>query len=577
MIRAERRLTFSLAEFFPNLSLPVVAALDRAELDALIQAQTRHPPGVLGDNATKDYILRHVFEIAPEAIEEPAQLLQVLLRRQIRTQRIPGPFEERLLDVLKQRGRFTDWPLERIITCPDELLAFIQERWVPFLDRVADGLTGVGTGVRPAPVLQFSGPTLLQFDDPDVRVYIDTLFLNGMLRPVPYPEASALAGQWVSVGIRVDPTADRARRLGSLIQTLEQSIPANDARHPDWLSFAARWAQLTVLSHERSLSDQPELSARYQQLQTHVDRAFLSWTQHRYGGLYNQPALPPVMVHHLSRMLARQLATSNESKAALVILDGLALDQWLILREVLAEQRPCLRFVDGAVFAFIPTVTAVSRQALFAGKLPLYFPGTISSTNREETLWRQFWADHGLTPEQVAYGRGLGEEGSLGRVEETLLDRRIRVLGLVVNTVDEMAHGMKLGTAGLHQQVRQWVKGGFLVGLLDMLLDNGFALYLGSDHGNIEAVGIGRSAEGAIADQRGERVRVYRDPILRQRVEERFPGSIAWPSLGLPEDFAPLMAPGRSAFIRVGERIVGHGGISVEELIVPFVRVERRS
>ena len=44
---------------------------------------------------------------------------------------------------------------------------------------------------------------------------------------------------------------------------------------------------------------------------------------------------------------------------------------------------------------------------------------------------------------------------------------------------------------------------------------------------------------------------------------------------GLPADFLPLYAGTRGAFIRQGEAIVAHGGISVEELIVPFVKVNR--
>jgi hypothetical protein len=62
---AGRKLSFNLGDLFPNLSYPVVAALDRADLDALFDAQLRHAPGQLGDNATKEFVLRHVFEIAP--------------------------------------------------------------------------------------------------------------------------------------------------------------------------------------------------------------------------------------------------------------------------------------------------------------------------------------------------------------------------------------------------------------------------------------------------------------------------------------------------------------------------------
>ena len=111
--------------------------------------------------------------------------------------------------------------------------------------------------------------------------------------------------------------------------------------------------------------------------------------------------------------------------------------------------------------------------------------------------------------------------------------------------------------------------------LLDQLFDHGYTVFLTSDHGNIEAVGCGRPAEGALADLRGERVRVYADPTLRARVQARFPMAIAWPVIGLPADYLPLLAPGRSAFVQEGERIVGHGGITLEEVVVPFMRIER--
>jgi predicted AlkP superfamily pyrophosphatase or phosphodiesterase len=91
-----------------------------------------------------------------------------------------------------------------------------------------------------------------------------------------------------------------------------------------------------------------------------------------------------------------------------------------------------------------------------------------------------------------------------------------------VDAVDKIMHGMTLGTAGMHNQVRQWTAEGFLAQLLDLLLNHGYTVFLTSDHGNIEAVGCGSPAEGAVADMRGERVRVYPDPALRTQVARTF-------------------------------------------------------
>ena len=375
-------------------------------------------------------------------------------------------------------------------------------------------------------------------------------------------------------------------------------MPHSGARGQDWLTFAHRWAEATVLYHSarcvvRSAANEDASSMEhthsglrtthlYRSLQEKVDTTFVTWVQQRYGGLHNLPASPPVMLHHIPRYLAQVLSpphsaprTPHSEKVALLLLDGLALDQWLVLREVLAQQRPQLRLHDEAVFAWLPTITSVSRQSAFAGRLPLYYPASIHTTDKEAMLWNQFWVDQGLTPAEVTYAKGLGEEPTLSITEEIVSRPRVRVVGLIVDTVDKIMHGMQLGTAGMHNQVRQWARQGFMARLLDLLLDRGFDIFLTSDHGNLEAEGCGRPSEGAVADLRGERVRVYPDQILRARVKERFPDAIVWPPLGLPEDYLPLLAPGRSAFVQEGERIVGHGGISLEELIVPFVRIER--
>ena len=313
---------------------------------------------------------------------------------------------------------------------------------------------------------------------------------------------------------------------------------------------------------------------RFETLRTQVDAAFAAWIDKRYAGLASLPPVPPVMLHHVPRLLVRHLDHARENKAALLLVDGLSLDQWVVVRQELAEQRPEYRLREGAVFAWIPTVTSVSRQAAFAGRLPLYFPRSIHATNQEPALWRLFWTEEGMDRRRVVYEKALGD-GALDDLAELTGGPTIRVAGLVVDKVDKIMHGMELGAAGMHNQVRQWAKQGYLANLLDLLVDGGFRVYLTSDHGNIEATGCGRPAEGAVADLRGERVRVYRDASLRRRVHKRFPAAREWRAIGLPDDYLPLLAAGRSAFIREDERIVGHGGACIEEVIVPLVQIER--
>lgn len=574
LLQAGRQLSFNLGELFPNLSYPVIASLDRSDLDALYRAQARHKPDRLGDNATKDFVLLHVFEIAPALIRQPSELLRVLLRRHYPGQRVPRLLDDRLVQVLQQSAAFESWPIETIVPDREAFFSFLQERWPLFLDRLA-GDVGAGLSEEDEPYgLEIDGPADLPFDHDDVLIYIDNLFVEGMLRPVSHKCGSTLSDKWVAAGIQTDPAADRLRRLDGLIKTVSGTIPAPEARHHDWSVFAYRWSELSVLWTEATSTAPSETGQRMGDLRSAVDQAFLAWTECRYAGLHNQPPDPPAMVHHLPRLLARQIFEAAHRKVVLIVVDGIALDQWIVLRDVLTVQRPRFRFREGAVFAWVPTITSVSRQAIFAGKPPLYFPLSIQTTNKEPSLWTQFWVDHGLTTHEVGYAKGLGD-GSLDGVRELLSRPRLRALGLVVDKVDKIMHGMELGTAGMHNQVRQWANQQFMAGLLDVLFDHDFDVFLTSDHGNIEAEGCGRPSEGAIADLRGERARVYPDQVLRSRVKEQFPDAIEWPTLGLPEDYLALLAPGRSAFVREGERIVGHGGISLEEIVVPMVRIER--
>lgn len=622
LLQAGRKLSFNLGDIFPHLSYPVVAALDRADLDALYDAQARYAPGPLGDNATKEFALRHVFEIAPELIKEPKDLLRVLLRRHYRGQRIPAILDERLIQLLRQNETFKDWPLEAIVPDREAFFAFLQERWAIFLRNILaveqqslilEGGDGDGDGgclkrgasssspsisvdlPNGAYELKFAGPAEIPFDDGDIRIYLDNLFLERLLQPVPCEGSKVLSESWVRVGVRIDPIKDRLRRLGRLIENLRASMPAQDARYTEWLHFAKGWAESIVLIHERIYSggaggvkETPDvedfadardprisdMARKIRELQSQIDAEFTAWLLKRYAGLSSLPSVPPVMLHHIPRYLTRYLGDSRQNKVALVILDGLSLDQWIVIRDTLMPRQPRFRFRENALFAWIPTVTSVSRQAIFAGRPPVLFPDSVHTTDKEPVLWTQFWTDQGFGQNEVAYAKVLGD-GDLESTEELISDPRTRVVGLVVDKVDRITHGMQLGTAGMHNQVRQWAREPYLADLMGLLLNRGFIIFLTSDHGNIEAEGLGSPAEGAVADQRGERVRIYSDVLLREKIRSRFPDALPWPSFGLPEDYLPLIAPARRAFVRQGEHTVSHGGISIEEVIVPFIQIER--
>jgi len=572
LLQAGRRLSFNLGDIFPNLSYSVLTALDRSDLDTLYAAQNRHAPGHLGENATKEFALRHVFEIAPELIKQPSDLLRVLLRRHYRGRRIPQMLDARFIQIIRQSETFAEWPLDAIVPDREAFFAFLQERWPAFLDCLAGAGRKAISENAALYGIKYAGPIDLPFDHDDVRIYIDNMFVEGLLRSVPHDSAAGLSKTWAGIGVRLDPIEDRRRRLAKLIASIRNAIPSAEARFTDWLQFARSWAELTSTAcHETTDID---LAQNIEGLRANVDDSFFSWLTHRYAGLINLPPVPPVMLHHLPRFLARQVLEDGRIKAALLVVDGLALDQWITMREAIRSRRSDLFFREDMIFAWVPTLTSVSRQSVFAGKPPVFFPNSILTTEKEPILWSQFWVDQGLVLHEIAYAKGLGD-GSLADIEELLSHPKLRVAGLVIDKVDKIMHGMELGIAGMHNQVRQWAQQDYVHSLLDILLNRGFRIFLTSDHGNIEAEGCGCPAEGAIAEVRGQRARVYSDDSLRKRIKDRIRDASEWQPIGLPSDYLPLLAPHRKAFVREKNRLVCHGGVSIEEVIVPLIEIER--
>ncbi|MCP4219616.1 MAG: BREX-3 system phosphatase PglZ [bacterium] len=576
LLQSGRQVSFSLGDIFPELSYPVIAALDRGDLDALYNARKAYNPGKCGDKASREFILRHVFGITPELIKEPADLLHNLLHRHYSARQLPESLDRHFIRHLSQNPLFQGWPLESIVGRREAFFAFLQERWPLFLAGLDPRPESSPGAEEPAGPLTYPGPAMLPFQADNIRVYIDNLFLEGLLHPVTHEQALPPTASWAGMGIRKNPAGERVHKLEQLSAKLLEKIPGADARHLDWLHFAYPLAEAAVLEHQSREPLPSHLCLKLHILHSRVDRAFSAWICHSLPFLINQPPVPPVMVHHIPRMLADEIAETRSGKVAFLLVDGLALAQWLVLRDVLQAQRPELIFREDAVFAWIPTLTSVSRQAAFSGKPPSFFPESIGSTAKDKKHWCAFWESRGFRDYAVTYKVGLtGTDGD--KIDELVSPHGLRVAGLVINTVDKIMHGMQLGAAGMHNQVRQWASGGHMAQLIDTLLDRDYQVFLSSDHGNIEAVGVGNPKEGVLADTKGQRVRIYRDIPLRNSVARKFPDALQWPANGLPDNYHPLLAPKRNAFYLKEKSIVTHGGASIEEVIVPMVRIQRKN
>ena len=240
IFEAGRKLSFTLMDLFPSLSYPVLRSLDLSCLGVLHEALQKFPQPNLADKATCDFILRHVFFMAPEIINTPSELLHILLKKHYQRLLIPVCLEERFIEVLSLNGGFQNWPLADIIPNRDLFFSFLQERWpvylesldVPEADRIKMPLEAYG--------LRFPGPAHLPFGHDDIRIYMDNLFLEGMLKPVELPRAEKLVQQWVSVGIVIKEAQRKREQVKKLIRLVEASVPNDQSFHQEWISFALK-------------------------------------------------------------------------------------------------------------------------------------------------------------------------------------------------------------------------------------------------------------------------------------------------------------------------------------------------
>jgi len=576
--RDRRLLSFSLAELFPSLAPHVLSELDRSDFDAVSSAQRLFKPEPLGENATRDFLLRNVFRLDPAQIQSDAELLRALLRRHYSGKVIPKSLDDRLIYLLRSTGRWQDWPLDQIVPSRAAFLDFLQERWPIFVRQSVAGQAG-GSREEPEPYdLQYSGPTDLPFDHDDVRVYVDNLFTDGLLVPTSSVSRSLVEGTWIAAGVAGSEIADHISRFRKLLHLLEADNPSSTSDHQAWVQAATRWAELVALRWSFPGEIGSEDKEHFATAHLLIEQSFQDWMTGHYASLHSLSFLPrPVMLHQIPRYMAHRLAAKGSTeKFAVLVVDGLAMDQWAVAR----HEMPARKWVieEFGLFAWVPTLTSVSRQSIFAGDAPFFFGTSLDTTRKEEQHWIRFWEDRGFRRDEAVYvcqGTLEDDDTFIARVQAKIDQPRCRVAGVVLGTIDQMLHGIVTGTDGLHASVRHWAKRGSLWRLLDGLLERGFDVVLTADHGNVEGMGIGKPNVGATADERGERVHVFSNAILRANVATNYAGSIIWPNIGLPDDYLALIAPPLRAFIGEGKRTVAHGGICIEEAIVPFVTVTR--
>lgn len=556
---AARQVEIALGDVFPKLSRTVLRELEPSVLSLLWEKRAQIPDASQSDRDTADLVFRLCYRIEPSLIESFNDFIRTLIELHFNGRHLPECLAKRLEQVAG--GTYSN-RLGELIRNPGAFWTFMQQEWEGWLK-------------EGEPKVKDRRYEAVDFTDNHIRVYVDNLFLEGFLKPVPASEVTKKSVEaWCWVGVASESATLDESELVSQREHLIGTIPGDDASYQDWLRFAGRYSQ-HVAACFTSDRDSRQLQDFWEALWGPMDSRFQSWIQQRFDSLHNLPPTRPVVCHHIPKFLTRRMA--NDGKVLLLLLDGLSLSQWKVVKDELQDTFHSLSVTEDQCFVHVPSVTNVCRQAIFAGELPIFFESSIARTNADEKRWKLFWDGAMGKPVKSAHVNVQGQDGDREKVEETLLCGA-RAVGVTVRMPDEIMHGATMGWRGMLQQVRLWARQSFLSGTIQSAIQQGFQVFLTADHGNLEAIGQGSPSEGVLVDRSGQRVRVYPDVTIRDHAAKNLGArACSWKSKTLPESYLPVLHTGRGAFVPPGQILVCHGGISLDEMIVPFIEFSQAS
>lgn len=562
LIESGRLIKYLVTDLFPGLSAPVIRQLGTVELDELYAKAGEFQ--VAASNAdTCDLILRKVFKIALDTVNSEVELLKLLLSKHYQTRVYPTLVEEYLIEQLGKKKALKEYPLANLIRSKEFFYQFLQQKWEDYLDEKKKTFEARENGVEG----KYGTTQSNSLEDQDVRRLMDNLFTEGKLQPVTGYSKEILP-EWAYIGIVVDPAADAKQRVLKLCCNLKERLQ-DDWDYRGWSQLAVLWGKVTEQVLAFGLRTDESVIFEVNKIEKQLDETFQNWLFDKFGSLKNLPYLPePVMVHHIPH----NLAAKHHGKTALLVLDGMSWVQWCQIRRHLRKKMGC-EFRENSVFAWVPTITSISRQAIFTGEIPVYFAKSISTTGKEESEWKLFWDNHGVINSYTSYQKGLGKDSYPG--PENLWKSTTKVVGLVIDMLDQLSHASLQGRQGLFGEIELWLQNGYLEAVISDLYQQGFEIFLTSDHGNKESRGIGTISQGVLAETRGERVRIYSDQNLMDQTAKEY-NLITWQGDGLPDDMHVTLAPGNEAFVKKDDIVISHGSISIEEVIVPFVQLKWR-
>lgn len=541
----------SYSDIFTTIDSDIINLMDKKDIDLLYSLHGEFLYGITRQESLK-LITTRVYKIPYDNVESIAELYKLILNIQYANLSLPAIFIRFISDELSKIPAFNSLDIYRFLSSPAYFLSILQEEWENFVSAIENNT---------------KKSKLHPFNDKTLWSLVDNLFLEKKLKPIKTTKP-ILYSKTYYPGLLIkedDNLINSANYLFSSInKLLSEKINKNVL-----FDISEKYAELSLLAISNEvISD--GYKKEIKELDIRINAQFLEWLLQNYALLINMPHLPsPVMVHHIPHYFV----SKKHNKLALIVIDGMNYCQWKQIKYLLSTQDNQLLFDEKAVFSWIPTITSISRQAIFSGKIPDEFAMSITTTNREKGEWQEFWQNNGIHPSYVQYVKGLGKKKYKNLKEFN--NPKTKIMGIVIDIIDKLTHNALLGNKGLSTEIRTWMQSKYLLNIITEFLEDNFEIYITSDHGNKESIGVGKAHDGVLADLKGQRARLYESKAL---LDNSFDNNISyvWKCPGIPENYHIMFAKHNYAYINKDESAICHGGMSMEEVVIPFIKIGRK-
>lgn len=343
-----------------------------------------------------------------------------------------------------------------------------------------------------------------------------------------------------------------AHKVEQLINKINEYLQTDKV---DWPEIAFLWGQLEYLHPTET-----ELAEEYYHLDSTICQRFEEFINKDYDKLiFASYKNGPVIINQTMNYLS----TLENDRIALVCFDGMGFAEWCGLRDYLKRQQ-IYNFREKAVFAVLPTLTWSSRNALFSGEI------NHDKMQSEEKSFIRFVERY--------FNNGLNNRKKLFKNPEGKWNREYpdyNIVGMVINIIDDIAHNsmiLKNSKATMHKQLNDIYPQTGIAQIISSLLAGGYRVFLTADHGSVWCKGNGIKADKYLVEDRAMRALLYPNEMLaREFASEN--DVITYKNTKILGDKVLILPRGRDMFYAADRLKISHGGIHIEEVIIPFVEV----